>query len=519
MDPLHKTDSAISVTYKANCDDQDARRDGPHPPAQAPLHAHASSDNRPSQSSVSPDDEDSELAAAGTRLEKSPSPVLPPQVRASAMKEELVRPPDSAQATSAARREHQEHESRSRPVTPPASVVKPPRDEQPTPGPHAPSPSDEPTADGAPEEEQGHDQDSSDELDALTQSGRGAIVVDQDELDLESDPGYGSDRGSLASTSLSSSVQDYLFENGRRYHRFREGRYNFPNDEAEQDREDLKHACVKMLCQQQLYFAPLEQGRLHNILDIGTGTGIWAIEMGDQFPSANVVGIDLSPIQPDWVPSNVHFVVDDAESEWVYPENHFDYIHTRHTVMAIKDWPRLYRTAKEWVYQLARQLGDHAADKESYSHLRPGGWIESQEIYHYPISANDSMSPDHPVAQYWALIHQGLNTLGVDFQAAAGGKIAAMMRDAGFENVHERIFHVPLGTWPKHPDLKIVGEYWRHVLLTGAQAIALGPLTRGCGWTREQVEVFLIELRKAYFDNSCLMYMPMYVTCGQKPEY
>lgn len=178
--------------------------------------------------------------------------------------------------------------------------------------------------------------------DSVQQAGNGNIVVDEDEL--ESDPGYESDRASFASTSLSSSARDYLFENGRRYHRFREGRYNFPNDEAEQDREDMKHACVKMLCQQ-LYFAPLDERNVQNVLDIGTGTGIWAIEMGDQLPAANVVGIDLSPIQPDWVPSNVHFVVDDAESEWLYPDDHFDYVHSRHTVMAIKDWPRLYKQA------------------------------------------------------------------------------------------------------------------------------------------------------------------------------
>lgn len=185
-----------------------------------------------------------------------------------------------------------------------------------------------------------------DQLDALTQSGTGAIDVDHDQLELESDPGYESDGASLASTSLSSSVRDYLYENGRRYHRFREGRYNFPNDEPEQDREDMKHACVKMLCQERLHFAPLAED-VHTILDIGTGTGIWAIEMGDQYPSADVLGIDLSPIQPEWVPSNVHFMVDDAESEWVHPRNYFDYIHTRHTVMAIKDWPKLYRTALE----------------------------------------------------------------------------------------------------------------------------------------------------------------------------
>lgn len=38
----------------------------------------------------------------------------------------------------------------------------------------------------------------------------------------------------------------------------------------------MKHAMVKMLCGQ-LYFAPIGE-HPHEILDIGTGTGIWAIE-------------------------------------------------------------------------------------------------------------------------------------------------------------------------------------------------------------------------------------------------
>jgi methylase of polypeptide subunit release factors len=40
----------------------------------------------------------------------------------------------------------------------------------------------------------------------------------------------------------------------------------------------------------------------HKILDVGTGTGIWAIDAGDLFPSAEVIGVDLSPIQPNWMP-------------------------------------------------------------------------------------------------------------------------------------------------------------------------------------------------------------------------
>ncbi|KAL8796300.1 MAG: hypothetical protein Q9195_001415 [Heterodermia aff. obscurata] len=98
--------------------------------------------------------------------------------------------------------------------------------------------------------------------------------------------------------SLSSSVLEYEFENGRRYHGYKAGSYPLPNDEAEWERLDLKHHAFKLLCSGNLHLAPLEAPK--KIIDIGTGTGIWAIEMADQYPNSTIIGTDLSPIQPSW---------------------------------------------------------------------------------------------------------------------------------------------------------------------------------------------------------------------------
>jgi hypothetical protein len=72
--------------------------------------------------------------------------------------------------------------------------------------------------------------------------------------------------------------------------------------------------------------------------------------VGDEYPEAEVVGIDLSPIQPTWVPPNVRFLVDDAEADWLYVPNTLDFIHARHVCMTIKDWPRLLSQAYEYVF-------------------------------------------------------------------------------------------------------------------------------------------------------------------------
>lgn len=61
---------------------------------------------------------------------------------------------------------------------------------------------------------------------------------------------------------------------------------------------DLKHHIFLLLCHGRLHLTPLKNPE--KIIDIGTGTGIWAIEMAEQYPESTVIGTDLSPVQPSW---------------------------------------------------------------------------------------------------------------------------------------------------------------------------------------------------------------------------
>lgn len=71
--------------------------------------------------------------------------------------------------------------------------------------------------------------------------------------------------------------------------------------------------------------------------------------MGDKYPEAKITGIDLSPIQPNYVPEHVHFFVDDFEEDWVDPENKYDLIHVRHTLHSVRDRKALYQRVLRYV--------------------------------------------------------------------------------------------------------------------------------------------------------------------------
>lgn len=63
------------------------------------------------------------------------------------------------------------------------------------------------------------------------------------------------------------------------------------------------------------------------------------MQFADEHPSANVLGVDLSPIQPISVPPNCSFRVDNIKADWV-EEEQYDFIHSRDMMVGMKDWPR-----------------------------------------------------------------------------------------------------------------------------------------------------------------------------------
>lgn len=291
----------------------------------------------------------------------------------------------------------------------------------------------------------------------------------------ENDSAYG-DEISTYSASVTSSVMDFKEVHGRTYHAYKEGRYTLPNDEVENERLDIHHELIKKAMGGRLYFAPIHYS-IHRVIDLATGSGIWAIDFADHHPSAIVIGNDLSPTQPTLIPPNLEFIVDDIEEDWGYESQPFDFVHARFLAGAVKDWPRLMQQA--------------------YNCTRSGGWVEFQDWDTFIYSTDDSIPAESAINQFHTMSGAARESQGFDMKP--GRSLERWMRAAGFQNIQAHKILLPLGPWPKMPSQKEIGVYNLLQMETAIEGICLGTLPHAPQpWSVEEIQVFLAHIRKDF---------------------
>jgi len=293
---------------------------------------------------------------------------------------------------------------------------------------------------------------------------------------------------------VTESIYNFRVENGRTYHAYSDGKYYQPNDEKEQFRMDVLYHSIMRMFDGKSFFAPVKNPQ--RIVDMGTGTGIWALDVGDQYPSAHVVGIDLSPIQPRWVSPNVEFRIDDIDLPWVF-EKPIDLIHSCIcSGIAIRDWPRYL--------------------SESYRCLRPGGWVEAQEFYSEAKSDDDSFPPDSAIVQWHDKFYEAM-LLGGGNVRVTSQELKQYMEDAGFVNVQTVDLKWPMSPWSSDPKLKEAGEFVKMSITGNVSGLSLAVFTRLLGWSIDELEALLAKVEEEWEREDIHGYWPLFAVYGQKP--
>ncbi|KJZ71581.1 hypothetical protein HIM_09050 [Hirsutella minnesotensis 3608] len=312
----------------------------------------------------------------------------------------------------------------------------------------------------------------------MSETGSGDSGYDEQPLD---------DRISLMSVNL-----EYEWCHGRRYHT--SGTYIYPNDEEEQDRLNMVHE-AHLLLHGSLFLSSLDlAGR--SILDIGTGTGQWAIDMADQDPSRTIVGLDISPIQPEFVPPNVHFFVENVETDWRETAK-YHFIHLRGMSGSIQDWSSLFH--------------------KIYQALKPGGVMEAHETLPAVFSKNQDLAPDNPLVELMRDLVDAHSKIGRPLDPVSSFRVCA--EEAGFIDVSEKIVEIPLGNWPEDQQHKDIGEMLASSFRNGLHGLTAKAFRNILGRSEEEVEVFNAFVRRELDNNSNMATLRVVVFTAQKPEH
>ena len=147
-----------------------------------------------------------------------------------------------------------------------------------------------------------------------------------------------------------------------------------------------------------------------------------------------------------------------------------------------------------------------AVIQSAYDALVPGGYLEFFDGL-LPIECVDSSMDGTALGKWTPMCVEGAKNLGKDWTCTA--KYKQYMKDAGFLDVKEIKYQWPTNTWPKSRHQKVLGMWFQQDLLDGIHGMSMAVFTRGLRMTPEEVELFLVDVRKDITDRSIHAFLPM----------
>jgi len=215
--------------------------------------------------------------------------------------------------------------------------------------------------------------------------------------------------------------------------------YQLPKDEEEDVRLNFQHHALFHAIGNH-YVAPIH-APLPLILDVGTGTGIWANEMSRLFPTSTVVGVDLSdrsfkrPSQ-----DNCLLRVGNVLTGLPFPDEFFSFTHQRLLVAGItaENWPRV-------IHELARVT-------------RLKGWIELVEVGQLTDGAGPA------TAQMQDFLEATSKAMGFNWNIIR--HLGEMLKHEGLQGVETQPIPIPVGEWAGR-----VGHMMKQDVLGGVNAL------------------------------------------------
>ena len=263
---------------------------------------------------------------------------------------------------------------------------------------------------------------------------------------------------------------------------------------------------------ERLLNAPFQQraitgpaGDRSRVLDIGCGTGIWLLDMAQRYKDTDFVGIDLNGIGPETLLANVEmrWPVDYEMPTWGIGEHSWDIIHLQMGLGSVINWNALYQRV--------------------LNHLRPGvGWFEQVEIDLTP-RCDDGTLTDGALNLWYTRLVEAFEASNRPIAYKPGTR--QMLQEAGFTDIKEEIFVLPLNGWPTERKDHRVG-LWYNIALSeghqntggfGLEAMSLAAFTRYFQWPVDHVRRLCSEALQQVSDTKVHAYNRLHVWSARSP--
>jgi len=134
--------------------------------------------------------------------------------------------------------------------------------------------------------------------------------------------------------------------------------YILPVNETEWDRLDAQSNAMDKFLGNRL--PPDDIGQPRKILEIGAGSGAWAIHAAKLYPEADVVAADMNPLPARPLPPNLSYKQVNVLEPLPFPAGTFDVVHIRLTLCHLPD-----------AFSVLSRIIDL---------IVPGGWLLADEL-------------------------------------------------------------------------------------------------------------------------------------------
>jgi len=257
--------------------------------------------------------------------------------------------------------------------------------------------------------------------------------------------------------------------------------YMLPSAKAnskEQERLDAMHEGVTGFFGGRLTFADL--GNPKRILEIGAGSGSWAIHAAKDYPDAEITAIDISPLPERALPKNVKFTQMDACQSLPFEEESFDVVHARFVLMHLPH----FRDVLARISAL----------------IKPGGHLVLEDLD--PRLYSERRETPEAVTYFYDKIADWVAAKGVTYEV--GGELQPYLSRLGsFVDVTVKVLAVPFSPgWDGPLEVGALGDTMKQSLLKASPMLVnVVP-----GFTEDSVARWRLDLEEPEYNLRLRMY-------------